>query len=518
MQGLIGKTAIVTGSSRGIGLAVARRLAAEGVRVTLTARKPEALEEAVAAIVAEHGEGSAIAVAGNAGDAEHRREAVATTLERFGSVDLLVNNTGINPTYGPLMDLDHDAARKTVDVNGIAALAFVQECHRVWMGEHGGAVVNVASVAGVRPAPGIAWYGATKALLISLTQDLAVELGPSIRVDAVAPAVVRTRFATALFEGREEEVTSAYPLKRLGEPEDVGGAVAFLLSSDASWVTGQTLVLDGGVTLTVVPEMADVHEVLSDRGVVVTGAGRGIGRALATRAAAEGARVVVNDLDAEACEEVAAEIGATALPGDCASPEGVTSLVTGAEQVLGRIDVYFANAGIDGALGTTAGASLEAAEEVLVAGPRRQRDGPRAAARVLVPRWLESGGGRMVLTASAAGLLSMIGSAPYSVTKHAAVAFAEWLSITYGDRGVAVQAICPQGVATRMLDGSGPLQALLSRDAALAPEAVAEAWVASLADDRFLVLPHPEVHDTTSPAPPTPTRGWPACAGCSAAP
>ena len=241
--------------------------------------------------------------------------------------------------------------------------------------------------------------------------------------------------------------------------------------------------------------MADVHEVLSDRGVVVTGAGRGIGRALATRAAAEGARVVVNDLDAEACEEVAAELGATALPGDCASAEGVEALVTGAEQVLGRIDVYFANAGIDGALGANAGASLEAPEEVWSQVLDVNVMAHVRTARALVPRWLESGGGRMVVTASAAGLLSMIGSAPYSVTKHAAVAFAEWLSITYGDRGVAVQAICPQGVATRMLDDSGPLQALLSRDAALAPEAVAEAWVASLAEDRFLVLPHPEVHD-----------------------
>ena len=250
MQGLTGRTALVTGASRGIGLAVAQRLVAEGVLVTLTARKPEPLEEAVAGLVAEHGEGCAIAVAGNAGDAEHRREAVESTVEAFGGLDLLVNNTGINPTYGPLLELDHDAARKTVDVNGIAALGFVQEAHRAWMGEHGGAVVNVASVAGTRPAPGIAWYGATKALLVSLTRDLAVELGPGIRVNAVAPAVVRTRFATALFEGREDEVAAAYPLGRLGEPEDVGGAVAFLLSTDASWITGQTLVLDGGVTLT----------------------------------------------------------------------------------------------------------------------------------------------------------------------------------------------------------------------------------------------------------------------------
>ena len=177
----------------------------------------------------------------------------------------------------------------------MAALAWVQAAHRAWLGEHGGAVVNLASVAGVRPAPGLGMYGASKAMLISLTETLAVELGPRVRVNAVAPAVVKTRFATTLYEGREEEVSSAYPLKRLGVPEDVAGAVAFLLSDDAAWLTGQTVVLDGGVTLTgrrLMPAGA-----LRDAGVVVTGAGHGIGRALATRLAAEGARVVVNDLD-----------------------------------------------------------------------------------------------------------------------------------------------------------------------------------------------------------------------------
>ena len=118
------------------------------------------------------------------------------------------------------------------------------------MGEHGGSIVNVASVAGLRPSPGIGMYGVSKAALIRLTTELAVELGPGIRVNAVAPAVVKTKFATALYEGREEEVSAAYPLKRLGVPEDVAGAVAFLLSDAASWITGQTLVLDGGVTLT----------------------------------------------------------------------------------------------------------------------------------------------------------------------------------------------------------------------------------------------------------------------------
>jgi NAD(P)-dependent dehydrogenase (short-subunit alcohol dehydrogenase family) len=233
-----------------------------------------------------------------------------------------------------------------------------------------------------------------------------------------------------------------------------------------------------------------MHEKLHGRGVVVTGAGRGIGRALAARLAAEGARVVVNDLDADRARAVAEEVGGTAVPGDASSAEGVESLLDRATEALGRIEVYLANAGIDGATGAD---SLQTDDEhwqrildVNVMAHVR-------AARLLVPRWLDAGGGRFVATASAAGLLTMIGSAPYSVTKHASVAFAEWLSITYGHRGVTVQAICPQGVRTQMLEDAGPLQELLSRDTALEPEAVAEAFVASLDDDRFLVLPHPEV-------------------------
>jgi len=247
VRGLAGKAAIVTGASRGIGLGIAQRLVEEGARVCLTARKPEALEEAVAAL---GGPDHAIAVAGRADDPEHREDAVRRTIEAFGSLDLLVNNAGINPVYGPLVDLDLAAARKVVEVNALGALAWVQAAHRAWMGEHGGAVVNVSSVSGVKPAPMIAMYGASKAMMISLTEALAVELGPGVRVNAVAPAVVKTAFATPLYEGREAEVAAAYPLERLGEPEDIGSAVAFLLSDDASWVTGQTVVLDGGVTLT----------------------------------------------------------------------------------------------------------------------------------------------------------------------------------------------------------------------------------------------------------------------------
>jgi hypothetical protein len=146
-----------------------------------------------------------------------------------------VNCAGINPVYGSLLDVDAQVATKMVDTNVLAALDWVKACRDAWMGEHGGAVVNLSSVAALAPSPGIGWYGATKAMVSRLTSELAVELAPAIRVNAVAPAVVKTRFAGALYDGREEKVAAAYPLKRLGEPEDVASLVWFLLSDQASW-------------------------------------------------------------------------------------------------------------------------------------------------------------------------------------------------------------------------------------------------------------------------------------------
>ncbi|MGW6422374.1 SDR family oxidoreductase [Nocardia sp. NPDC055053] len=242
-----GKTAIVTGASRGIGLGIAQRLVADGAKVVITARKKDALDAAVEQLGgAEH----ALGVAGRSDDVDHQIDTVERAIATFGGADLLVNNTGINPVYGPMIEMDLDAARKIVEVNCLGALSWAQQAHKQWMSEHGGAVVNVSSVAGIKPAPGIGFYGASKAMLTYITQELAVELGPDIRVNAVAPAVVKTKFATALYEGREQEVAAAYPLKRLGMPEDIAGAVTFLLSADAAWITGQLLVVDGGVTLT----------------------------------------------------------------------------------------------------------------------------------------------------------------------------------------------------------------------------------------------------------------------------
>ena len=242
---LEGRTAIVTGASRGIGLGIAERLVAEGARVVITARNAEALEEAVESL---GGKQVALAVAGRADDAEHRAEAVDAAVSTFGALDLLVNNTGINPVAGPLADLDLAAARKIAETNIVSTLAWTQLAVKAGLAQRRGAVVNVASIAGVQPAPGIAFYGASKAAVISLTESLAVELAPHVRVNAVAPAIIKTRFAQALYAHDEQAVAAHYPLKRLGEPSDVAGPVAFLLSDDAAWITGQTIVIDGGIS------------------------------------------------------------------------------------------------------------------------------------------------------------------------------------------------------------------------------------------------------------------------------
>ncbi len=243
-----GKVAIVTGASRGIGLGIAEKLVAEGARVVITARKPEALAEAVEKL---GGESKAVAVAGNAADEAHQDEVISTAKERFGGLDLLVNNTGINPVYGPLLDAPAEAVRKIFDTNVVAAFSWVKKAMAAGLGADGstGAVVNVASIAGLGATGTIGWYGVSKAALIHLTTELGFQLAPAVRVNAVAPAIVKTQFAEALYEGREDKVSAAYPMKRLGAPEDIAGAVSFLLSDDAGWITGQTLVVDGGVTL-----------------------------------------------------------------------------------------------------------------------------------------------------------------------------------------------------------------------------------------------------------------------------
>lgn len=242
---LEGRTAIVTGASRGIGLAIAQRLVAEGARVCITARSEGPLTAALATMPA----GSAICVAGKADDPVHRADVLTRVADEFGGLDILVNNAGINPAYGPIADVDLGAARKILEVNVLGTLAWVQEALRHPQGllVRGGCVVNLSSVTGDTPAPGIGMYGVSKAAVSHLTRTLAAELGPTVRVNAVAPAVVKTQFAKALYENKEAEVSAQYPLRRLGEPTDVASAVAYLASDDASWVTGVVLTVDGGL-------------------------------------------------------------------------------------------------------------------------------------------------------------------------------------------------------------------------------------------------------------------------------
>lgn len=221
-------------------------------------------------------------------------------------------------------------------------------------------------------------------------------------------------------------------------------------------------------------------------GVVVTGGGNGIGRALARRLAAGGARVVVNDLDAGAAKVVADEVGGLAVPADVSTEDGVQALIAAARDHLAEVDIYCSNAGVAGGGHDAADAVWQQAWDVNVMAHVR-------AARELLPGWLARGGGRFVVTASAAGLLTMLGAAPYSVTKHAAVGYAEWLAATYGHRGIDVHCICPQGVRTAMLAGSGRAGEVVLQDRAIEPEVVANALWEGMSDGRFLILPHPEV-------------------------
>jgi NAD(P)-dependent dehydrogenase (short-subunit alcohol dehydrogenase family) len=233
---LQGRTAIVTGASRGIGLAIAEALVADGARVVLTSR----------------GDG-AIGIRAHASDENAATGCIRAAIDRFGSLDILVNNAGTNPAFGPLVEVEESGFSKILEVNLLAPLLWSRLAWDAHMREHGGVIINNASVGGLDVSPNLGAYNASKAALIHLTRHLAVELAPNVRVNAVAPGVVRTRLAEALWKEHEEAVTAATPLGRIGEPADVGSAVAFLAGNRAGWITGATLVIDGGQRL-VAPE------------------------------------------------------------------------------------------------------------------------------------------------------------------------------------------------------------------------------------------------------------------------
>jgi len=242
---LEGRVALVTGASKGIGRAIAAALAASGAKVMLSSRKPDALDEAAAGM-----DGEVATFAANAGDPDEAEACVAATVERFGKVDVLVNNAATNPYMGPAIDIDLARYDKTFQVNLRGPLVWTQLAHRASMAEHGGSVINIASVGGLSVEPSIGVYNTTKAGIIYLTKTLAAELGPKVRVNAIAPGLVKTDFARALWEAHEDALARRLPTKRLGEPEDVAGAALFLASDLSSWITGHTLVVDGGALVT----------------------------------------------------------------------------------------------------------------------------------------------------------------------------------------------------------------------------------------------------------------------------
>ena len=245
---LDGKTALVTGGSRGIGRAIAQAFVDAGASVMLSSRRADGLTESAEMIEAARGDRSgevAWSVA-NAGDPEQAAACVAATVERFGQVDILVNNAATNPYYGPMIDIDQGRADKTVRVNQSGYLEWTQAAWRAGMSEHGGVVLNLASIGGLTVEGGIGWYNVTKAAVIHLTKQLAGELGPKVRVNAIAPGLVKTQLAQALCEAGEEKISGRLPTRRLGEPEDIANAALFLCSDAASWITGETLVVDGG--------------------------------------------------------------------------------------------------------------------------------------------------------------------------------------------------------------------------------------------------------------------------------
>ncbi|WP_046321550.1 SDR family oxidoreductase [Mycobacterium sp. UM_Kg1] len=241
---LHGRTAIITGASRGIGLAIGQRLAEAGANVVLTSRTQDSADAAAAQV-----NGAALGVAAHVADDDAARRCVELTLQRFGSVDILVNNAGTNPAFGPLIEQDHARFAKIFDVNLWGPLLWTSCAVKAWMGDNGGVVVNTASIGGMSHAPLMGMYNATKAALIHITKQLALELSPGIRVNAICPGVVRTRLAEVLWKEHEQDLAATMPLGRIGEPVDVADAVRFLVSDAASWITGQTLVIDGGQIL-----------------------------------------------------------------------------------------------------------------------------------------------------------------------------------------------------------------------------------------------------------------------------
>ena len=247
--GLAGRTALITGASRGIGKATAAALAAEGCNVVLSSRKQEALDGVAAELREAYPGVGVLPKAAHVGNEEAARACVEAAVEEFGGVDILVNNAGTNPYFGPMVDLDPARASKIVQVNQFSIVLWTQLVWKLSMAEHGGSIINTASVGGMVTEHGIGYYNATKAAVIHLTRQFAMELAPTVRVNGVAPGLVRTHLARALWEENEAQIAKFMPLGRIGEPEDIANAIVFLAGDASSWMTGQTMVIDGGAII-----------------------------------------------------------------------------------------------------------------------------------------------------------------------------------------------------------------------------------------------------------------------------
>ncbi len=240
-----GQVALVTGGSKGIGKAIAAGFAAAGANVVISSRKPEGLASAADELNGLGG-GAVSWIAANAGDAVQAGECVAEVMRRHGRIDVLVNNAATNPYFGPMLAIEAGQAEKIVAVNQFGYIVWTKLVWDAWMAEHGGSVLNIASVGGLSVEPGIGYYNVTKAAVLHMTRQMAAEMAPKVRVNAIAPGLVKTDMAKALWQEHEASLSKRTPLRRLGEPEDIANAAVFLCSSRAGWITGSHLVIDGG--------------------------------------------------------------------------------------------------------------------------------------------------------------------------------------------------------------------------------------------------------------------------------
>ncbi|NMM09572.1 MAG: SDR family oxidoreductase [Polaromonas sp.] len=249
---LAGKVAVITGSSRGIGKAIAERMAEQGARVVISSRKPEACDEVAAAINAVRGAGAAIAIPANISSKDDLRHLAAQAIQRLGKIDILVCNAASNPYYGPLAGIEDDQFRKILENNVIANHWLIGFVAPQMIERKDGAIIIVSSIGGLRGSPVIGAYNISKAADFQLARNLAVEYGPhNVRVNCIAPGLIRTDFARALWEDPEmlKRRTETTPLRRIGEPDEIAGAAVYLASQAGSFVTGQSIVVDGGVTI-----------------------------------------------------------------------------------------------------------------------------------------------------------------------------------------------------------------------------------------------------------------------------